>query len=82
MSSRFSFLPIRDRVQDFINNECLGSDRLDYTSKTVFDDLTDHLERNYQLPETDQEKVNWETVGRFLVERLKLELWRDCKPWK
>jgi hypothetical protein len=58
----------------------LGSDHLDYMSKTVFGDLTDHLERKYQPPEIDQEEVDWETVGRFLGERLKLELWCDRSP--
>lgn len=75
------FEPISDHVQNLINNERLDEECLNYMAKAVFDDLTPHLEREYQPPEIETEQVNWKTIGLFLVSRLNLELWRDHEPW-
>lgn len=33
--------------------------------------------RRYPPPEIDREAVDWEAIGKFLVERLNLNLWVD-----
>lgn len=75
------FEPRCDRVQNLIDNERLDEDCLDYIAKAVFDDLSDHLERNYQPLEIYTEQVSWVSIGQFFVSRLNLELWRDRESW-
>lgn len=71
------FEPLRDRGDDLINRLYLESSSLNYIGMRLFEDLTDYLDCPYQPPEIEIEIVRWETVGRFLVERLSLKLWHD-----
>lgn len=71
------FEPLRDRGDDLINRLYLESSSLNYIGMRLFEDLTNYLDCPYQPPEIEIEIVRWETVGRFLVERLSLKLWHD-----
>lgn len=68
------FEPLRNRGDDLINRLYLESSSLNYIGMRLFEDLTDYLDCPYQPPEIEIEIVKWETVGRFLVENLGLDL--------
>ena len=40
----------------------------------VFDDLLEHQEAEYQPPQIETELIDWEAIGRFLVQKLGLKL--------
>lgn len=65
------------RVQQTIDSQYLDPECLDCVGETAWDDWTDHLDRRYPPPEVDRETVDWEAIGKFLVEWLNLNLWVD-----